>query len=203
LAWHPGGVLLATGHNDQCVHLWDTSSGQERGLLRGHQSAVAGISFTPDGNLLFSSGWDGSCRIWDVWAQQELLRLPVSSGQFSQDGRRLAARAGRHLAPWGVVPGGGRRTLSRSPAATRERYWGGSISPDGRWLGISSNQGGGLWDLPRGEAVAFAPVGRAQDIQFHPSGGELFVSGPSGLFSVPMRTEPGRLLIHYPSKPLV
>src|SRR5262249_40540918 len=31
LAWHPGGVLLATGHDDLCVHLWDTSSGQERG----------------------------------------------------------------------------------------------------------------------------------------------------------------------------
>src|SRR5262249_33912808 len=59
LAWHPGGVLLANGHEDQCVHLWDTSSGQQRGLLRGHQSAVAGLCFTPNGNLLLSSGWDG------------------------------------------------------------------------------------------------------------------------------------------------
>jgi serine/threonine protein kinase/WD40 repeat protein len=203
LAWHPRSALLATGHNDLCVHLWDTSSGQQRGLLRGHQSAVVGLSFTPGGNLLLSSGWDGSCRIWDVWSQQELLRLPASSGQFSQDGRQLAARAGRHLALWEVVADGERRTLPRSPGATRDQYHGGSISPDGRWLGIGSNQGAALWNFPRGEAVAFAPVGRVHDVQFHTSGKELLVTGRSGLFASPMRTEPGRLLIHYQHKPLV
>lgn len=204
LAWHPKGDLIVTGHGDTCLYLWEASSGQQRGLLRGHQSVVdSGLSFSPDGSLLLSTAWDGTCRLWDVWAQRELLRLPGMQGTFSQDGRRVALRAGRNLTLWEVVPGGERRTLPRSPAVNRDSYFGGSISPDGHWLAIGSNQGASLWDLGRCEAVAFVPVGRVHDVQFHPSGKEFFVTGQAGLFSAPMRAEVGRLQIRYDRKPLL
>ena len=41
------------------LKLWDVASGAERGVLEGHKSIVAGLSFARDGKTLISCGWDG------------------------------------------------------------------------------------------------------------------------------------------------
>jgi WD40 repeat protein len=46
-----------------------------RATLRGHTDAVEGLAFTPDGKLLASAGRDGTVRLWELPAGQEVARL--------------------------------------------------------------------------------------------------------------------------------
>ena len=48
------------------VKLWDTRTGHEVLMLRGHTGGVTGVVFSPDGQRLYTSSWDGTVRIWDA-----------------------------------------------------------------------------------------------------------------------------------------
>eukprot|EP00002_Diphylleia_rotans_P036670 TRINITY_DN8109_c0_g1_i1.p1 TRINITY_DN8109_c0_g1~~TRINITY_DN8109_c0_g1_i1.p1 ORF type:complete len:2159 (+),score=328.87 TRINITY_DN8109_c0_g1_i1:143-6619(+) len=65
-----GDPWLATGSQDEVIHLWDMSSGEEVRMLIGHSDIIIWmVSFRgPDGEcMLASSGRDNSIRIWDVF----------------------------------------------------------------------------------------------------------------------------------------
>ncbi len=81
------------------VRLWDTTTGEERRVLRGHTHTVTTLDFSPDSRLLATGSWDHSVRIWEVATgkplhvlqPEKLLEhgLGVSVVRFSSDGRRL------------------------------------------------------------------------------------------------------------------
>lgn len=51
LASNPEDNLLATGHEDATVRLWDLQTGQTIRTLRGHLGQVWRLVFTPRGEL--------------------------------------------------------------------------------------------------------------------------------------------------------
>lgn len=51
---------------DNCIHIWDISSGSEIGRLRGHEKAVFSLVVTPDGRQLVSGSADGTVRVWNL-----------------------------------------------------------------------------------------------------------------------------------------
>ena len=78
------------------VVLWDVTSGQEIGALKGHGKGVTQVAFSRDGRLLASSSTDNTIRIWDVAARRELRTLSghttnIDSIDFSPDSRLLAS----------------------------------------------------------------------------------------------------------------
>jgi WD40 repeat protein len=65
-------------------------------LLTGHESAVRGLCFTPDGEYLVVGCEDGSIHLWDVQKARRLHILRehssrINSLQFSLDGARLVS----------------------------------------------------------------------------------------------------------------
>jgi WD40 repeat protein len=71
LAASPAGGLLALGHTDGAITLWDAAGERAGGEFRGHTWTVYGLAFTPDGQTLVSGGADGTVRTWDVAARRE------------------------------------------------------------------------------------------------------------------------------------
>jgi U3 small nucleolar RNA-associated protein 12 len=67
--------LVAVGHQDGKVRLWERDSLAMRVALDGHRASVAALSFSDDGTLLASGAFDTDIIVWDVVAEAGLYRL--------------------------------------------------------------------------------------------------------------------------------
>jgi WD40 repeat protein len=69
-AFSPDGKLLAVGvdlpRGWAGVAVWELATGGQIAEWVGHQGAVTGLVFSPDGQLLVSGGADGTALVWDV-----------------------------------------------------------------------------------------------------------------------------------------
>jgi WD40 repeat protein len=91
--------MLASGGDDGTVVLWNTQSRQLIGEpLKGHDSKVSSVAFSPDGGMLASGGNDGTIILWNTQRLQQggnPLRFHGGSGvwsmAFSPDSRMLAS----------------------------------------------------------------------------------------------------------------
>jgi WD40 repeat protein/formylglycine-generating enzyme required for sulfatase activity len=76
VAFQPRGDLLATGHEDGTISLWDVAEGKKKQTLTGHSAPVESLRFTPDGRTLVSSSHDGTLRVWDPAWQRARAVIP-------------------------------------------------------------------------------------------------------------------------------
>ena len=70
VVFSPDGRLLASGDlfvdGENTVHLWDTRTGQQLQVLKGHTMGAVNVAFSPDGRLLATGATDGTIRLWGV-----------------------------------------------------------------------------------------------------------------------------------------
>ncbi|MBN1667078.1 MAG: hypothetical protein JW862_08310 [Anaerolineales bacterium] len=64
LAFRPDGQLLASGHTDGGVLLWNPVSAELLSYYQAHGRAVTTLSFNDSGGLLASGSMDGWVRLW-------------------------------------------------------------------------------------------------------------------------------------------
>ncbi|MCB9874128.1 MAG: WD40 repeat domain-containing protein [Planctomycetaceae bacterium] len=69
LQYRPGDVLL-----------WDAKSGNLIAALEGHTSNVWSVAFSPDGQTLVSSGYDGKVIVWSVAEKKSTATLEKHKG---------------------------------------------------------------------------------------------------------------------------
>lgn len=105
LAYDGSGERLAIASYDGTVQIRDASTGDVQRSFGAGSVTVMQVVFSPDGEMLATSGEDAAIRLFDldaeIGAQRLLLRgheLLVSGLDFSPDGKRLASAS-----PDGVV----------------------------------------------------------------------------------------------------
>jgi len=125
IAFSPEGDILAVGDINNQIRLWDPDEAFRSGLekypepnkLFGHTGAdgtfsalIWDLDFNPTGELLASSGGDGTIRLWDIASGESLTTLTghergVTCVGFSPDGRLLASGSlDGTLQLWGIEP---------------------------------------------------------------------------------------------------
>ncbi|KAL7810700.1 hypothetical protein V8C44DRAFT_365339 [Trichoderma aethiopicum] len=115
VTFSPNGRLIATGHYDSEIILWDWKAveGPTRLKLhvhRGQRDIITSLAFSPDGARLASASTDSSVKIWDV--SSESLKLPEEEIDSILDGYHIS-----------VAMDGQRFVISRfSPSWLRTRY---------------------------------------------------------------------------------
>jgi WD40 repeat protein/Tfp pilus assembly protein PilF len=192
VAWHPGGEALAVVCDDSRIYLWDVPTRKQTLVLEGHKNKGITIAFNHAGDLLASNGWEGMLRLWDARTGRQLFSTQsgIQIPRFSPDDRRLAVdRKGNQLRLWDVAAGREYRTLVRDAVHGRGLYYGGAISPDGRFLAVGMRDGFGLWDLASGNNLAFVTLDWAAWVLFEPSG-TLLTNAPAGLLRWPIQADP-------------
>ena len=71
-AFSPCGNYLASGTwwqkgmEKMAIRIWDVATDENIRTFWGHNSDVQSLSFSPDGTLLASSGFDGTILVWDL-----------------------------------------------------------------------------------------------------------------------------------------
>ncbi|KAI0548670.1 WD40-repeat-containing domain protein [Xylaria curta] len=94
LAFSPDGEGLASaGAADHSINLSNTTTGQDKGSLKGHGSWITTIVYSPDGKKLASGSLDNTIRIWEAATGQIESILKCADNftlLFSPDGNKLA-----------------------------------------------------------------------------------------------------------------
>jgi WD40 repeat protein len=107
----PTGNLLAICHSSSSsnnITLYNTDTWQQQTSLCCHSYLIQDISFSPDGSLLASCGWDGYIKIWDVQQKKLVKEILFSqpndyiiSLSFSLDNKFLFVGGG-NLERWSI-----------------------------------------------------------------------------------------------------
>lgn len=156
IAVRPDGKTVAVGATDNRIYLLDAATGSELGRLTGHGSYPWTFAFTSDGATLFSSGWDGPIRRWDVAARKQ---LPLPNGvrgssvvAASPDGKTLAYEGdGNAVHLVDAATGKELRTLRLEGASYNQLLF----APDGKRLAgggsIDDQVHVAIWELATGK----------------------------------------------------
>ena len=94
IAFEPNGKRVAVGATDNRIYILDSTSGKEVGQLVGHEWYPWALAFSKNRKVLYSSGWDGKIRRWDLEIFKELglpgAEYASSIASFSPSGKRFA-----------------------------------------------------------------------------------------------------------------
>jgi WD40 repeat protein len=147
--------------------------------LQGHTGSLFSAQFSPDGQYILTSSWDGTARLWNAGTLQEIRRYDqpalVLDAKFSPDGHYFLTTGNNddpNVRLWETETGNRVFTL-RGHSQTVFNI---AFSPDGQHALSAAYDGSArLWDLQTGEAehvfeysqsarwvsgVAFSPDGR-------------------------------------------
>jgi WD40 repeat protein/predicted Ser/Thr protein kinase len=172
--WHPSGRWLAVADQGGIVHLMDSQNGRTR-TFGAHKAQAAKVVFSPDGNYLFSGGWERELICWDTRTMQRCLTVGRQSwnAQFRSDGLKcvLFTDSGFELHAF-VRPNHREFFEDLGPRLRRAVF-----SSDARWLAAAADQHLGVWDLNGATSGVVTEELEGAHPTFINNGTELFAVG--------------------------
>ncbi|KAF7363054.1 WD40 repeat-like protein [Mycena venus] len=66
VAFSPDGERVVSGCNDRNIHLWNSRTGAQIGVLEGHSDIVSSVAFSPNGDQIVSGSKDHTLRVWNA-----------------------------------------------------------------------------------------------------------------------------------------
>jgi eukaryotic-like serine/threonine-protein kinase len=198
VAWSPDGSRIASGGDDNTVHVWNASSGAHIFIYRGHRNwheagwsdqslgmsgkwipAAAGtVAWSPDGSRLASGGWDHLVRVWDVLTGSHIFTYTghtswVNAATWSPDGSRIASADQEGIVRvWDAIPRGNTFIYCGHASSVNAVAW----SPDGtRIASASDDKTVQLWDaIPEGNTFIYrGHAGRVNAVAWSPDGSRI------------------------------
>jgi len=181
---------VAAAVSEDRLRVWEVPGMSQIVWLRGHQRSVRGTAFHPlDSNIVASTSWDGTTRLWDMTTRREILVIPAGGEEIvmSPDQGEILLRSwdrqGLLAAPFS------RRSALRvfriPPFTPLGLFASVDFNGDGRLLAAAGDAGVIVWDAASGEYFTAEPPGRPMDWRngiFDPGNDALYFSGPKGLF---------------------
>lgn len=151
-ALSPDGKAVAAPSSGGAVRLFESATGREVGMLRGHTRKALRAAYTPDGKRVLTAGEDGTVRVWELNAVTESRTLVgfgdvVQAVALSPDGK-TAVGGGRNkdtsLRVFDAATGAARHALNaHGGSGVRSAVF----SPDGTRLATCGEDGtASLWD---------------------------------------------------------
>ncbi len=155
LAWHPNGndLVLARGNAGR-AEVWNVATGRLLSRTSPGPSWVSWCNVDPLGELLVTSAWDGTTRLWGIHSGRLILTLDrgIPLSHWSPQGTMLGSRqtdAGVELIH---VNRGRSFGILQGPFHESERSWLAKFRSDGRIVAASLQNGNSvtrrvvLWD---------------------------------------------------------
>ncbi len=195
----PDESLVAAGHSDKRVYIWDLHTGKTRLILEGHAEKVTAVDFSPDGKILASGSQDGTIRLWDPTTGKLIKVLTgftddINNIRFTPDGRRLKVSIAEQSEQL-ITLDTGKISPRQMPVATadplelqqcQQGFSAGDssifsqvlFSPDGRTMALAS-QNVLLWDVATQKLLTFLDNSTGSTIRgitFNPEGTLLAVT---------------------------
>ncbi|MBW4602363.1 MAG: hypothetical protein KME29_23055 [Calothrix sp. FI2-JRJ7] len=156
----PDGKILATGHTEGSISLWDSSNGQHLIKFQGHFAPIWCISFSPDGKLLATGGDDEVIKLWDVSTGEYLKILKTLKGHksgvfsvvFSNDGKTLiSSSTDNSLRVWEINTG---QCTTNILQENQNSITFAALSPDGSIIATCGKSNIiSLWELKTGNYI--------------------------------------------------
>jgi eukaryotic-like serine/threonine-protein kinase len=183
-AFSNDGRRLVTANSDKTARVYDTSSGAEIHVLRGHADLLTSASFSPDSTQIVTSSNDGTARVWDAKDGTELLTLKghgrVGTAAFSPDGTRIVTGGYDKTAKvWDARRGVEIMTLSGHAGPVDSA----TFSPDGLRIATGGYDGlGKVWDAHTGSELLSLKghAGTLWSVSFSPDGSRVLTAGSDG-----------------------
>lgn len=92
------GEFIAAGtYNYFEIYLYSLQTGKFLEYLTGHEGPVSGVAFSPVSNILVSTSWDFTIRIWNLFEGSKCMRDTITLAHevitiaFRPDGNQFAA----------------------------------------------------------------------------------------------------------------
>jgi WD40 repeat protein len=179
---------LRVSANQAIVFDWRTGKLLERSV-EPKEPAQFGYAMSPDGRLLTVPDWRGPIRLFDATTGAEVKKLEGHSNLaepliFSGDSARLYSRGhDQTVRGWDISTGKELFKADFGHATSGDRL---AVSPDGKWLAASAQDGEQtvvqVWDAATGKAgLRFAPPkGHVYRLAFSPNGTLLATTGGEG-----------------------
>jgi WD40 repeat protein/serine/threonine protein kinase len=157
LAHSPAGSIIAAAGETYLITLYDATTGEKLGELKGHANRIIDAVFSKDGATLVSVGGDGACIQWDIASRTERSRTepigaPTRAVCLSPDGASIITGSD----DWKIrIFSAKTGKLEKTIAGAKQHVFGLAMHPKGNVL-ISCTRDSVIqvWDIRTGRELA-------------------------------------------------